>query len=147
MPWNKTDYPNSMKNLPGKVRNKAIEIANALLEEGKIGDEGILIATAISRAKDWAANRGISFEPIASDAKTTDVKEHGEDQYVIPQEGRKWAVKREGKKGKRIYRNKPEAVKEAKEKAKKSKGTVTIQKRTGKVEKRISYNPKKRTLR
>lgn len=33
MPWTKTDYPNSMKNLPAAMRNKAIEIANALLEE------------------------------------------------------------------------------------------------------------------
>jgi uncharacterized protein YdaT len=37
MPWTKTDYPNSMKNLPTAVRNKAIEIANALLEEKVYG--------------------------------------------------------------------------------------------------------------
>jgi uncharacterized protein YdaT len=53
MPWTKTDYPNSMKNLPAAVRNKAIEIANAILEE-RHTDEGIAIATAISRAKEWA---------------------------------------------------------------------------------------------
>jgi uncharacterized protein YdaT len=41
-----------MKNLPDEVRNKAIEIANALLEERNMG-EGIAIATATSRAKDW----------------------------------------------------------------------------------------------
>ena len=57
MPWTKNDYPNSMKNLPDEVRNKAIEIGNALLDEKNM-DEGIAIATAISRAKDWAANRG-----------------------------------------------------------------------------------------
>ena len=61
MPWTKTDYPNSMKNLPAKVREKAIAIANALLHEKNM-EEGILIATAISRAKDWAANRGIRIE-------------------------------------------------------------------------------------
>jgi uncharacterized protein YdaT len=33
MTWTKTDYPNFMKNLPAAVRNKAVEIANALLEE------------------------------------------------------------------------------------------------------------------
>jgi uncharacterized protein YdaT len=54
MPWTKTNYPNSMKNLPAAVRSKAIEIGNALLGEGKM-EEGIAIATAISRAKDWAA--------------------------------------------------------------------------------------------
>ena len=57
MPWTNSDYPDAMKNLPNEVRKKSIEIANALLEETKM-NEGIAIATAISRAKDWAANRG-----------------------------------------------------------------------------------------
>lgn len=57
MPWTKSDYPNSMKNLPATVRNKAIEIANAILRESHT-DEGIAIATAISRAKEWAAEHG-----------------------------------------------------------------------------------------
>lgn len=56
MPWNKKNYPVSMKNLPVAVRNKAIEIANAILEDGHT-DEGIAIATGISRAKDWVKNR------------------------------------------------------------------------------------------
>ena len=55
MPWTKDNYPNSMKNLPSDIREKAVEIANALLEERKM-EEGIAIATAISRAKEWAAN-------------------------------------------------------------------------------------------
>lgn len=54
MPWTKKDYPPAMKNLPVKVRNKAVEIANAILEEGKI-DEGGVIAISISKAKDVAA--------------------------------------------------------------------------------------------
>jgi len=58
MPWDEKDYPVSMKNLPKKVRKKAIEIANALLREKKM-EEGILIATAISHAKDWATNKGL----------------------------------------------------------------------------------------
>lgn len=40
MPWTKSDYPDSMKNLPLQVRNKAIDIANALLEEKEM-KEGI----------------------------------------------------------------------------------------------------------
>jgi len=56
MPWNKDHYPVSMKHLPATVRNKAIEIANAILEDGYT-DEGIAIATAIKRAKDWAKSR------------------------------------------------------------------------------------------
>ncbi|MFO1314364.1 MAG: hypothetical protein U1F58_02080 [Burkholderiales bacterium] len=41
-----------MKRLPEPVREKAIEIANALLAEGM--DEGMAIRVAIARAKEWA---------------------------------------------------------------------------------------------
>lgn len=61
MPWTKTDYPNSMKNLPVAVRNKAIEIANALLEKRHM-DEGVSIATAISKAKEWAVKHGLMVD-------------------------------------------------------------------------------------
>lgn len=52
MPWTKTNYPDSMKKLPVAVRNKAIQIANALLKEKKKMNEGMLIATSIKHAKD-----------------------------------------------------------------------------------------------
>jgi len=41
-----------MTHLAPVVRSKAIEIANALLEEGH--DEGFAIRVAIARAKEWA---------------------------------------------------------------------------------------------
>ena len=47
-----------MQNLEPAVREKAIEIANALLEEGM--DEGMAIRVAIAKAKDWARRRGIA---------------------------------------------------------------------------------------
>lgn len=34
MPWSEERYPASMKHLPAWIRRKAIDIANALLEEG-----------------------------------------------------------------------------------------------------------------
>lgn len=46
MPWSKDDYPASMKNLDPKVRNKAIEIANALLRENYSEGRAIAIGTA-----------------------------------------------------------------------------------------------------
>lgn len=46
MPWKKNDYPVSMKNLEPRVRNKAVEIANALLEDGYEEGRAIAIATA-----------------------------------------------------------------------------------------------------
>lgn len=54
MPWSKHDYPPSMKNLEPRVRNKAVEIANALLEEDY--DEGRAIAIATAKAEEWDAN-------------------------------------------------------------------------------------------
>lgn len=145
MPWTKSDYPDSMKNLPSQVRNKAIDIANALLEE-KSMDEGIAIATAISRAKDWAANRGKKTENPEK-SRITDVKEHGEDRYVIPYEENKWAIKVEGeKKIEKVFSNKKEAVKRARTEAREANASLTIQKKTGRVEKRVSYNPRKRAV-
>ena len=42
-----------MEALPQRVREKAVEIANALLEEGM--DDGRAIRIAIAKAKEWAA--------------------------------------------------------------------------------------------
>jgi len=59
MPWTKTDYPVSMKFFMAPVRNKAVEIANALLNEGMAEQRAIAIATA--RAEEWAANRNLKI--------------------------------------------------------------------------------------
>jgi len=56
MPWNASYFPPSMKNLPSIVRDKAIEIANALLAEGM--DEGMAIRVAIAKAKQWVRAHG-----------------------------------------------------------------------------------------
>jgi uncharacterized protein YdaT len=45
-----------MSYLPEVVRSKAIEIANALLEEGY--EEGRAIRIAIAKAKEWSERRG-----------------------------------------------------------------------------------------
>lgn len=50
MPWSKNNYPDSMKNLGEKTREKAIEIANALLKQGY--GEGGAISIAIKKAKE-----------------------------------------------------------------------------------------------
>lgn len=51
MPWYNGDYPPSYKNQPAEVREKAVEIANALLEEGVA--EGVAIATGLKRAREF----------------------------------------------------------------------------------------------
>ena len=52
MPWTLQRVPTAMKNLPPDVRAKAVEIANALLDEGH--DEGMAIRVGIAKAKEWA---------------------------------------------------------------------------------------------
>lgn len=52
MPWNTNYYPPAMKNLPLPVRDKAIEIANALLDQGY--DEGKAIRMGLAKAREWA---------------------------------------------------------------------------------------------
>jgi uncharacterized protein YdaT len=49
MPWYNGDYPPSYKNQPETIREKAVEIANALLSEG--AEEGIAIATGLKQAR------------------------------------------------------------------------------------------------
>ncbi|RAJ95551.1 hypothetical protein LX87_03298 [Larkinella arboricola] len=59
MPWTRANYPVSLKNFMAPVRNKAIEIANALLNEGMPEERAIPIATA--RAEEWATNRNMKI--------------------------------------------------------------------------------------
>jgi uncharacterized protein YdaT len=57
MAWSEDNYPRSMKNLSPRVREKAIEISNTLLDQGY--EEGRAIAIGTSQAEQWAENRGI----------------------------------------------------------------------------------------
>lgn len=52
MPWTGERYPAAMRRLPPRVRQKAVEIANALLAEGC--DDGKAIRIGIATAKEWA---------------------------------------------------------------------------------------------
>ncbi|WER50374.1 hypothetical protein CupriaWKF_32850 [Cupriavidus sp. WKF15] len=61
MPWSFGNYPSSMKNLPPAVREKAIEIANALLDEGYA--DGMAIRIAIAQAHRWAARHADELAP------------------------------------------------------------------------------------
>ncbi len=55
MPWSMKDYPQSLKNLEEPVKKKAIEIANAMIDEGY--EEGRAIPIATSQAKEWKKKR------------------------------------------------------------------------------------------
>jgi len=139
MPWSKGNYPDSMKNLPAAVRNKAVEIANAMLTE-RGADEGIAIATGISRAKDWAAEHGKTTKPVR-ESRTTDVKQHGQDRIVTPHK-KGWAIKVEGRERvEKTFDKKSEAVAVARREAREANATLTVQLKNGKVQSRTSYNP------
>jgi len=71
MPFDRKNYPNSMKNLDKEVRDKAIDIINAMLKEGYDGDNAIPIA--ISQAKDWA-NDASNAE--LKEIRKKDLKDH-----------------------------------------------------------------------
>ena len=53
MPWTHTTYPPSLKNLDETVRDKAVDIANALLDDGY--SEGRALAIGTSQAKRWSS--------------------------------------------------------------------------------------------
>ena len=54
---NSTYYPTSTRNLPPVLREKAIELANALLEEGM--EEGKAIRIAIAKTNEWARSHAV----------------------------------------------------------------------------------------
>ncbi|WP_448702843.1 hypothetical protein ACFGVR_10860 [Mucilaginibacter sp. AW1-3] len=51
MPWYNGDYPPSYKNQPPRLRAKAVEIANEIIQES--GEEGIAIATGLKKAREY----------------------------------------------------------------------------------------------
>lgn len=54
MPWYKGDYPPSYKNQPEALREKAVEIASTLLQEG--ADEAAAIAAGPKKARELLTN-------------------------------------------------------------------------------------------
>ena len=119
MPWTKDDYPVALKNLEETTRNKAIDIANALLDDGY--DESRSIAIAIAQAKVWASKRKI-------------LKADGDNQHVVPHKGQ-WAILREGNEQvSHVYDTKEETLDKAKEMGRKEKVRVVVHKKDGKIQ-------------
>ncbi|MFC7395194.1 DUF2188 domain-containing protein [Scopulibacillus cellulosilyticus] len=148
MPWDMNDYPSSMKNLKYAVRKKAIDIANAMIDEGY--EEGRAIPIATNQAKEWYKNA--SQDEIRKLKENVDPTERSDSQiyksrpelmdkgeHVIPHSNG-WAVQsQDAKKPSEVLDHKDEAVKRAKEIAK-NKGTeVIIHKKNGKIQDRVSY--------
>lgn len=64
MPWSEHFYPPAMRNLDPVVRERAIHVANALLEDGR--DEGFAIRVGISCAQEWARRRSLAAAAMSA---------------------------------------------------------------------------------
>ncbi|MHC5563463.1 DUF2188 domain-containing protein [Bacillus spizizenii] len=146
MPWSMKDYPASLRNLEKPVQKKAIEIANAMIDEGY--EDGRAIPIATSKAKEWAENA--SKEEIDDFLKHDDETERDEDsssdngpelmdkaEHVIKHKNG-WAVKAEGaKRVSEIKDTKKDAIERAKEIAAHKGTEVIVHLADGSVQRKI----------
>jgi hypothetical protein len=125
MPWTTTNYPMSMKNLDTDVREKAVEIANALLNEGY--EDGRAIPIAIATAKKWAENH----DP-------DDLAIH--QLHVVPHP-QGWAVRRvNAERASFVFPDRDEAQQKATEMAEDENGSVVIHDANGQIEAHLVPN-------
>lgn len=118
MPWDKNDYPDSFKNLNADVRDKAIEIANALLRDGYEEGRAIPIAMDQARKNVEGGEEKIIFEIRAHD------------------EG--WQLKKkDSKRALLIEDTKEELMGEAKRYANKHHGELHIYTKDGSLEEKL----------
>ncbi|MBH0231238.1 DUF2188 domain-containing protein [Halobacillus yeomjeoni] len=149
MPWDTNDYPSSLKNLDTAVRKKAIDIANAMLDEGYAENRAIPIAT--EQAKEWYENADEKEINRVKQMSDKHLKRRDDDssesrpelldkgEHVVAHDDG-WAVQAEGaKQPSDVFETKDEAVARAKEIAQ-NKGTkVVIHKKDGSVQYEQSY--------
>lgn len=146
MPWSMKDYPASLKNLEKPVKKKAIEIANAMIDEGY--EDGRAIPIATSKAKEWVENA--SKKEIDDFLKHDDETERDEEanddarpelmnkaEHVIKHKSG-WAVKAEdAKRVSEIKDTKKEAIERAKEIAEHKGTEVIVHLADGSVQRKI----------
>ncbi|MBE7388925.1 DUF2188 domain-containing protein [Enterococcus faecium] len=148
MPWNMKDFPASMKNLDKLTRKKAIDIANALLDEGYPDSRAIPIA--IDQAKEWYENASESerrtFEkeknPSKSDKHDTNPRAGKliDSDVIVEYAEEQWIVKSKGaKKASNHFDTKKEAIEKGKQVAQNKESTLVIYKKDGTKEKEIDY--------
>lgn len=141
MPWTLNDYPNSFKNLDKITRKKAIDIANALVEEGY--QEGRAIPIAIEQAKKWYDNSSQKErEEYLGKGKVTE-HDHkypsnpellDENEMVIKHE-EGWAVQsRKAKKAAKVFDQKSEAIKYGEKVARNKQSKLEVYKEDGTIQ-------------
>ncbi len=123
MPWTSENYPNTFNNFTVDVRDKAIEIANALVEDGYEEDRSIRIATA--QAKDWAQRR---------DMQVWVDQPQKPNQHVVPHD-QQWAVRAAGsERASKVLPTKEAALDRAREIARNQGVDIVIHYADGSIE-------------
>lgn len=149
MPWNMNDYPASMKNLDPLIRKKAIDIANALLDDGYPDDRAIPIAT--SQAEKWyddaSAEEKKDFQKAKAPQKN-DSHEHNKnakklmnaDVSVKYQDDQWIVISEKASQASDTFDKKEQAVARAKEIAKNKNSSVKVYKQDGKLHDTFDYS-------
>lgn len=165
MPWTMEDYPDSLKNLNEVTRKKAIDMANAMVDEGY--EEGRAIPIATAQAEKWYDNaskkekdeymkegdpttRGNDSSHRSSSSSGSSSKNKGKDKKqsksgnealeVVAGEGG-WSVrKKDSDKSDKTFDTKSEATDYAKDEAKDKGIDAVIYKENGEVQHHYSYS-------
>ncbi|WP_135556733.1 DUF2188 domain-containing protein [Paenibacillus cymbidii] len=145
MPWTKRDYPDSLKNFDARTRGKAVEIANALLDEGY--GEGRAIAIATAQAKEWARDHPEHRdEPRREEMERSGSGYGGSDGrrrhnwHVVPHDDG-WALKAEGEdEPEQLFETKADASHEARMLASDANRSAIIHRKDGTVERSHNYS-------
>jgi uncharacterized protein YdaT len=129
MPWNEKDFPDAFKALNEPVRNKAIEIANAMLRDSKYSKAAI-VPLAAAAATQWARIRDI---PVRANAVA------GPDYHVVPHQSG-WAVKAEhARHPTAVYDTKAPAIKRGRELAMRHLSKLVIHDFDGSLQEKRNY--------
>ncbi len=134
MPWTREDYPSSMKNLPDKQRDKAIEVANALLSDGY--DEERAIPIAISTSEKWADNRAAVLSSREKNNGKKPLKGKKEILYKLLYKENNWIIRKVGsKRHSFVFETKAEAMEKVEELLEKKPSRFIIHRKDGSYEK------------
>lgn len=147
MPWTLEDYPSSMKNLNKSTKKKAIDIANALVEEGY--DDGRAIPIATQQAEEWYDHA--STQEREDFLKEGNVTKHDhtyasnpelldENEMVIKHDNG-WAVQsKHAKKASKVFDTKDDAITYGKDVAQHKQSTLEVYKEDGTLQKTVDYS-------
>jgi len=149
MPWNMKDYPASMKNLDPLIRKKAIDIANALLEDGYPDDRAIPIA--ISQAEKWYSDASAEEKKEFQKAKAPQKNDSHENNknakklmnanvQVKYQDDNWLVISEKASQASDTFDKKEQAVERAKEIAKNKNSSVKVYKQDGTLQDTFDYS-------